>query len=102
MKLLGNELNIIPILTKQLSSKSEGVVMEAVLCLKNISSNEDNSTKIGKLRGLELLLHTINTTKSENLKKVCALTIQALAKNRKYLILDLACDTSISKQYENY
>ena len=70
--------------------------MEAVLCLKNISSNEDNSTKIGKLRGLELLLHTINTTKSENLKKVCALTIQALAKNRKYLILDLLALTHLS------
>ena len=84
MKALGNENKVLPTLLKILtSSKSDNVMKEVILCLKNLSLNEDISTKIGKLRGLEMILHTINTSKNENLKKVCALTVQSLAKNRK-------------------
>ncbi|KAG2382334.1 hypothetical protein C9374_005536 [Naegleria lovaniensis] len=82
VKALGNENKVVPTLLKILTtSKNDNVTKEAVLCLKNLSVNEDNSTKIGKLRGLEMILHTINTSKNESLKKVCALTVQSLAKN---------------------
>lgn len=74
-------LQVIPKLIGFLKSNHENIVRESALTIKNLAVNDENSAFIGKLKGVEHLLHIINTSKSDQLRKVAALTIQSLAKN---------------------
>lgn len=75
------ELKFITRLVQLLTNKNENILREAILCMKNMCMNEENSAQIGKQKGVELLLQIVNTSKSDAVRKAAVLTIQALARN---------------------